>query len=63
MIYINEYKKDFKMFVDKAKSLLDEEKNDDAIRFYRKAIISLENLMKFDENKYNNQFMRIRKKK
>ena len=63
MVDLNEYKKDFKMFVDKAKSLLDEEKNDDAIRFYRKAIISLENLMKFDENKYNNQFMRIRKKK
>ena len=53
MADLDEYKKDFKIFVDKAKSLLDEEKNDDAIRFFIKAIKSLENLIKFDENKYN----------
>ena len=50
MVDLNEYRKDFKMFIEKAESLLIKEKNDDAIRFFKKAIISLENLIKFDEN-------------
>lgn len=53
MVDLNEYKNDFKMFIEKAESLLIKEKNDDAIRFFKKAIISLENLIKFDENIYN----------
>ena len=53
MVDLNEYKNDFKMYIEKAESLLIKEKNDDAIRFFKKAIISLENLIKFDENIYN----------
>ena len=53
MVDINEYKKDFKMFCEKAAGFLKEEKNDDAVKFYKKAKTSLENLLKFDENKYN----------
>ena len=50
---INEYKKDFKMFCDKAAGYLKEEKFEEAVRFYKKAKSSLESLIKFDENKYN----------
>ena len=50
---INEYKKDFKMFCDKAAAYLKEEKFEEAVRFYKKAKTSLESLIKFDENKYN----------
>ena len=50
---INEYKKDFKMFCDKAAAFLKEEKFEEAVRFYKKAKTSLESLIKFDENKYN----------
>ena len=50
---INEYKKDFKMFCDKAAACLKEEKFEEAVRFYKKAKTSLESLIKFDENKYN----------
>ena len=50
---INEYKKDFKMFCDKAAGFLKEEKFEEAVRFYKKAKTSLESLIKFDENKYN----------
>ena len=53
MVDINEYKKDFKMFCEKAAACLKEEKNDDAVKFYKKAKTSLESLLKFDENKYN----------
>jgi vacuolar protein-sorting-associated protein 4 len=53
MVDINEYKKDFKMFCEKAAVYLKEEKNDDAVKFYKKAKTSLESLLKFDENKYN----------
>ena len=50
---INEYKKDFKMYCDKAAGYLKEEKLEEAVRFYKKAKSSLESLIKFDENKYN----------
>ena len=50
---INEYKKDFKMFCEKAAAFLKEEKNDEAVKFYKKANKTLESLLKFDENKYN----------
>ena len=53
MVDINEYKKDFKMFCEKAAGYLKEEKNDEAVKFYKKAKTSLESLLKFDENKYN----------
>jgi vacuolar protein-sorting-associated protein 4 len=53
MVDINEYKKDFKMYCEKAAAFLKEEKNDDAVKFYKKAKTSLESLIKFDENKYN----------
>ena len=53
MVDINEYKKDFKMFCEKAAGCLKEEKNDEAVKFYKKAKTSLESLLKFDENKYN----------
>jgi vacuolar protein-sorting-associated protein 4 len=41
------------MFCEKAAACLKEEKNDDAVKFYKKAKTSLESLLKFDENKYN----------
>ena len=50
---INEYKKDFKMFCEKANAFVKEEKPEDACKFFKKAKVSLENLLKFDENKYN----------
>ena len=53
MVDINEYKKDFKMFCEKAAACLKEDKKDEAVRFYKKAKTSLESLLKFDENKYN----------
>ena len=53
MVDINEYKKDFKMFCEKAAAFLKEEKNDEAVKFYKKANKTLESLLKFDENKYN----------
>ena len=53
MVDINEYKKDFKMYCEKATGYLKEEKNEEAVKFYKKAKTSLESLLKFDENKYN----------
>ena len=53
MVDIGEYKKDFKMFCEKAAAFLKEEKNDEAVKFYKKANKTLESLLKFDENKYN----------
>ncbi len=41
------------MFCEKASGYLKEEKNEDAVKFFKKAKTSLENLIKFDENKYN----------
>jgi vacuolar protein-sorting-associated protein 4 len=41
------------MLCDKAAGFLKEEKFEEAVRFYKKAKTSLENLIKFDENKYN----------
>ena len=46
MVDINEYKKDFKMFCEKAAGYLKEEKNDEAVKFYKKAKTSLESLLK-----------------
>ena len=63
MVDINEYKKDFKMFIDKAKACLDEQKFEDAVKFYKKAKTSLESLIKFDENKYNHPVYENKKKK
>ena len=62
MVDINEYKKDFKMFCDKAGAFLKEEKYEEAVRFYNKAKVSLENLIKFDENKYNKPVYEDKKK-
>ncbi len=62
MVDINEYKKDFKMFCDKAKACLDEQKFEDAVKFYKKAKTSLESLIKFDENKYNHPVYENKKK-
>jgi vacuolar protein-sorting-associated protein 4 len=62
MVYINEYKKDFKMYCDKAAGFLKEEKYEEALRFYGKAKVSLENLIKFDENKYNKPVYEDKKK-
>jgi vacuolar protein-sorting-associated protein 4 len=62
MVDINEYKKDFKMFCDKAAGFLKEEKYEEAVRFYNKAKVSLENLIKFDENKYNKPVYEDKKK-
>ena len=53
MVDINEYKKDFKMYCEKANGFVKEKKAEEAIKFYKKAAKSLENLIKFDENKYN----------
>ena len=53
MVDINEYKKDFKMFCEKANGFEKEQKWEDAAKFYGKAKKTLENLIKFDENKYN----------
>ena len=63
MVDINEYKKDYKMYIDKAASCLKEDKNEEAIKFYKKAVISMENLIKFDENKYNKPVWEENKKK
>ena len=63
MVDINEYKKDYKMFCDKAASCLKEEKYEDAVKFYKKAITSIDNLIKFDENKYNKPVYEENKKK
>jgi vacuolar protein-sorting-associated protein 4 len=41
------------MFCEKAAAFLKEEKNDEAVKFYKKANKTLESLLKFDENKYN----------
>ena len=62
MVDIGEYKKDFKMFCDKAAGFLKEEKYEEALRFYGKAKVSLENLNKFDENKYNKPVYEDKKK-
>ena len=62
MVDIGEYKKDFKMFCDKAAGFLKEEKYEEALRFYGKAKVSLENLIKFDENKYNKPVYEEKKK-
>ena len=53
MVDINEYKKDFKMFCEKANGFEKEQTWEDAVKFYNKAKSSLECLIKFDENKYN----------
>ena len=50
---INEYKNDFKMYCEKALGFIKDEKPEEAVKFYKKAKISLDNLLKFDENKYN----------
>ena len=62
MVDINEYKKDFKMYCDKAQSFLKEEKFEDAVKFYKKAKTCLESLIKFDENKYNHPVYENKKK-
>ena len=62
MVDIGEYKKDFKMYCDKAAGFLKEEKYEEALRFYGKAKVSLENLIKFDENKYNKPVYEDKKK-
>ena len=53
MFDINEYKKDYKMYCEKANGFVKEQKSEEAVKFYKKAAKSLENLIKFDENKYN----------
>ena len=53
MVDLNEYKKDFKMFCEKAVNILKEDKYDEAIQFYKQSITCLENLLKYDENRYN----------
>ena len=63
MVDINEYKKDFKMFCEKAAGCLKEDKKDEAVKFYKKAKTSLESLLKFDENKYIIQYMNKKSKK
>ena len=63
MVDINEYKNDYKMYVDKAAGFLKEEKYEEAVKFYKKAIISIDNLIKFDENKYNKPVYEENKKK
>ena len=63
MVDINEYKKDYKMFCDKAAGCLKEDKNEEAVKFYKKAITSIENLIKYDENKYNKPVYEENKKK
>ena len=50
MVDINEYKKDFKMYCEKANGFVKEQKSEEAIKFYKKAAKSWENLIKFDEN-------------
>ena len=62
MVDINEYKKDFKMYCDKAQAFLKEEKYEEAVKFYKKAKTSLESLIKFDENKYNHPVYESKKK-
>ena len=49
------------MFCEKAAACLKEEKNDDAVKFYKKAKTSLESLLKFDENKYNHPVYELKK--
>ena len=63
MVDLNEYKKDYKMFCEKAANYLKEEKNEEAIKFYKKAIGSIESLIKYDENKYNKPVYEENKKK
>ena len=63
MVDINEYKKDYKMFCDKAASCLKEEKYEDAVKFYKKAITSIDNLIKFDEINITSQYMKKTRKK
>ena len=63
MVDLNEYKKDYKMFCDKAAGCLKEDKNEEAVKFYKKAITSIENLIKYDENKYNKPVYEENKKK
>ena len=63
MVDLNEYKKDYKMFCEKAANYLKEDKNEEAIKFYKKAIGSIESLIKYDENKYNKPVYEENKKK
>ena len=41
------------MYCEKALGFIKDEKPEEAVKFYKKAKISLDNLLKFDENKYN----------
>ena len=61
-IDIKTFKEDFKMFCDKAASLLKEDEYNSAIRFYIKAKICIEKLIEFDENKYNEPVYKNKKK-
>jgi vacuolar protein-sorting-associated protein 4 len=62
MVDINDYKNDFKMFCEKANNFVKEEKPEEAVKFFKKAKISLESLLKFDENKYNHPVYEQKKK-
>ena len=62
MVDINDYKNDFKMFCEKANNFVKEEKPEEAVKFFKKAKTSLENLLKFDENKYNHPVYEQKKK-
>lgn len=53
MVDIYEYKNNLKIFLEKAASFLEEEKYNEAIQFYKQSITCLENLLKYDENRYN----------
>ena len=50
---LNEFKQDFKIYVEKAHLLKNEGKTKEALNFYNKAILCLKNLIKFDDNEYN----------
>lgn len=59
---INDYKKDLNMFLEKANGLEKQEKYEEAIKFWEKAKRTCENLIKYDENKYNHPAYESRKK-
>ena len=52
MVDINEYKKDFKMYCEKANGFVKQQKPEEAVKFYKKSKQN-QNLIIFDENKYN----------
>lgn len=53
--FLKEYKDDLKMYVEKASDCSKNERFEDAIKFYEKAKKQCDNLVKYDENKYNHK--------